>query len=248
MIGIMSAMHEELNLIVEMLSDVTEEKIGRKVVTLGKLNNKNVVVVFSGWGKVAAATTSTMLIERYNIAELIFTGVAGCVQPDLYIGDIVIGSSFVQHDMDCAGVLGIKRFEIPLVSLTEIPSDKNLQLKSEQAAKKYLTKDLTGDVSKSDLNSLGITRPKIVSGLIGSGDQFISSQVKLDELKASLPTLLVVEMEGAAVAQVAYEYNLPFIVIRIVSDKANDDSLTDFPLFIEKVASHFTAGVIKRLI
>lgn len=248
MIGIMAAMHEELNRIVAMLSDVSEEKVGRKTVYLGNLNNKKVVAVFSGWGKVAAATTSTMLIERYCISQLIFTGVAGGIQPHLNIGDIVIGTSFVQHDMDCAGVLGIKRFEIPLLSLTEIPSTEALQKQSEQAAKEYLSSDITNDVDKKELEKLNITNPTIYCGLIASGDQFISSHDKLQELQGALPDLLAVEMEGAAVAQVAYEYDLPFIVIRIISDKANDDSLIDFPQFIEKIASHFTAGIIKRLI
>jgi len=248
MIGIMAAMHEELNRIVAMLSDVSEENIGHKLVTLGTLNNKKVVVVFSGWGKVAAATTSTMLIERYAISQLIFTGVAGAIQKHLNIGDIVIGTSFVQHDMDCAGVLGIKRFEIPLLSLTEIPSSKALQIKSDQAAKKFLSFDIVTDVDKKELQSFSITSPMIYKGLVASGDQFISSEEKLQGLRQALPGLLAVEMEGAAVAQVAYEYDLPFIVIRIISDKANNDSLDDFPRFIEKVASHFTAGIIKRLI
>ncbi len=244
----MAAMHEELNRIVAMLSDVSEEKVGHKVVYLGSLNNKKVVVVFSGWGKVAAATTSTMLIERYSISQIIFTGVAGGIQAHLNIGDIVIGKSFVQHDMDCAGVLGIKRFEIPLLSLTEIPSSEVLQEKSEQAANDYLASDLASDVEAKELENLNIIQPKIYSGLIASGDQFISSEDKLQDLRQALPDLLAVEMEGAAVAQVAYEYDLPFIVIRIISDKANDDSLIDFPRFIEKVASHFTAGIIKRLV
>ena len=248
MIGIMAAMHEELNRIIAMLSDVSEEKVGHKLVYLGKLNNKKVVVVFSGWGKVAAAGTSTMLIERYAITQLIFTGVAGGIQPYLNIGDIVIGTSFVQHDMDCAGVLGIKRFEIPLLSLTEIPSSESLQIASKNAANEYLNSDLSSDVDLNELESLKVFTPAIYSGLIASGDQFISSQEKLQDLKQALPDLLAVEMEGAAVAQVAYEYDLPFIVIRIVSDKANDDSLEDFPRFIEKVASHFTAGIIKRLV
>jgi len=248
MIGIMSAMHEELNLIVAMLSDVSEEKVGHKLVTLGKLNNTEVVVVFSGWGKVASASTTTMLIERYKISQLIFAGVAGGIQEHLNIGDIVIGTVFVQHDMDCAGVLGIKRFEIPLLSLTEIPSSKDLQISVEKAANEYIVSDLEKDVDKNELKKLNITTPKIHKGLIASGDQFISSNDKLQELQNALPSLLAVEMEGAAVAQVAYEYDLPFIVIRIISDKANDDSLIDFPRFIEKVASHFTAGIIKNVI
>lgn len=244
----MAAMHEELHRIVALLENVSEESVGRKTAYTGTLNKQNVVVVFSGWGKVAAATTSTMLVERYVINQLIFTGVAGAIQPHLNIGDIVIGTSFVQHDMDCAGVLGIKRFEIPLLSLTEIPSSKKLQIKAEKAANQYISNDLENDVLKEELELLGVIQPSVYQGLIASGDQFIASQEKQQELKEALPALLAVEMEGAAVAQVAHEYQLPFIVIRVISDKANHNSMIDFPRFIEQVASHFTAGIIKRMV
>ena len=101
---------------------------------------------------------------------------------------------------------------------------------------------------KIELANLAITKPSIYTGLIASGDQFISSSEKQAELLQALPDLLAVEMEGAAVAQVAYEYNLPFIVIRIISDKANHEAVIDFPRFIDKVASHFTAGIIQQLV
>ena len=248
MIGIMAAMHEELKRIVTMLEDVTEERVGHKTVYLGLLNQNRVAVVFSGWGKVASASTTTMLVERYQISRLVFTGVAGAISQYLEIGDIVIGSTFVQHDMDCAGVLGIKRFEIPLLSLTEIPaSSKELAL-AKQATQKYLADDFNNDVDANELAALGVTKPVIYTGLIASGDQFISSIEKQQELLVALPNLLAVEMEGAAVAQVAHEYSLPFTVIRIISDKANHDSMVDFPRFIEQVASHFTAGIVNRLI
>ena len=248
MIGIMAAMHEELKRIVTMLEDVTEEKVGHKTVYCGLLNQMPVVVVFSGWGKVASASTTTMLVERYQISRLVFTGVAGAIPQHLAIGDIVIGNTFVQHDMDCAGVLGIKRFEIPLLSLTEIPASSKEVALANGAAHKYLVDDLKNDVNAEELFDLGITNPKIHIGLIASGDQFISSAEKQQELLTALPDLLAVEMEGAAVAQVAHEYSLPFTVIRIISDKANHDSMVDFPRFIEQVASHFTAGIVKRLI
>lgn len=248
MIGVMAAMHEELKRIVTMLEDVKKEKVGHKTVYLGLLNQKQVVVVFSGWGKVASASTTTMLVERYQISGLVFTGVAGAIPQHLEIGDIVIGSTFVQHDMDCAGVLGIKRFEIPLLSLTEIPAVATEINLAQQASEKYLADDLKSDVETSELANLGITKPTIYTGLIASGDQFINSLEKQQELLEALPELLAVEMEGAAVAQVAHEYSLPFTVIRIISDKANHDSMVDFPRFIEQVASHFTAGILNRLI
>jgi len=248
MIGIMAAMHEELKRIVIMLEDVIEEKVGHKIVYLGLLNQKKVVVVFSGWGKVASASTTTMLVERYRISKLVFTGVAGAIPEYLKIGDIVIGSSFVQHDMDCAGVLGIKRFEIPLLSLTEISADPADLTLAKNASQQYISDDLNDDVEAKELSNLGVTKPVVYTGLIASGDQFISSLKKQQELLEALPDLLAVEMEGAAVAQVAHEYSLPFTVIRIISDKANHDSMIDFPRFIEQVASHFTAGIVNRLI
>jgi adenosylhomocysteine nucleosidase len=212
MIGIMAAMDEELHRIVAMLVDGEEQMVGRKLTYLGKLNNKNVVVVFSGWGKVASASTATMLIERYSITQLIFTGVAGGVASHINIGDIVIGENFVQHDMDCAGVLGIKRFEIPLLSLTEIPATQSLQRQAEKASQNYLNNNLANDVLAKDLKNLGISQPTVYSGLIASGDQFISSNEKQQALLSEFPELLAIEMEGAAVAQVAYEYDLPFVV------------------------------------
>jgi len=247
-IGIMAAMDEELHRIVALLENASSEKVGHKTVYRGQLGKQKVVVVFSGWGKVASASTATMLIERYAISQLIFTGVAGATAAHLNIGDIVIGSTFVQHDMDCAGVLGIKRFEIPLLSLVEIPSDPALQKRAKNAAQDYLKNDLSNDVDQDALAQLNVLKPEIHCGLIASGDQFISSLEKQQSLLNELPDLLAVEMEGAAVAQVAHEYDLPFIVIRIISDKANHEAVIDFPRFIEQVASHFTAGIIKRLV
>ena len=248
MIGIMAAMDEELNRIVDMLDDVDTQKVACKHVYTGLLNQKKVVVVFSGWGKVAAASTATMLIERYKISQLIMTGVAGAIAPHLNIGDVVVGKTYVQHDMDCAGILDIKRFEIPLLSLTEIPSDQQLEQCAVASAQQYLSNDLNTDVDAKELRQLQINNPTVYNGLIASGDQFINSSQKQNELRDALPGLLAVEMEGAAVAQVAHEYGIAFIVIRIISDKADSDSMIDFPRFIEQVASHFTAGIIRRLL
>ena len=244
----MAAMDEELHRIVALLENVTTEKVARKTVYRGQLGQQSVVVVFSGWGKVASASTATMLIERYQISALIFTGVAGAVAKPLNIGDIVVGHSFVQHDMDCAGVLGIQRFEIPLLSRVEIPATASLMKLALDASHDFLEHDIDKSVSKDALKALKITTPTVHKGLIASGDQFISSAEQQQALLGALPNLLAVEMEGAAIAQVAYEYRLPFAVIRIISDKADQHSTIDFPKFIDEVASHFTAGIIKQLV
>ncbi len=248
MIGIMAAMHDELKRIVILLENVSEEIVGHKTVYLGTLNQQSVIVVFSGWGKVASASTATMLVERYQITKLIFTGVAGAIAPYLEIGDIVIGESFVQHDMDCAEMLGIQKYEIPLLSLIKIKASVEESKLANNAAEKFLNNDLKMTVDFKELIDLGVKEPKVYRGLIATGDQFIHLEQQHSALTSAFPDLLAVEMEGGAVAQVAYGYSLPFSVIRVISDKADQDSKIDFPRFTKQVASHFTAGIINRLI
>ena len=242
----MGAMSEEIERLKTQMNIESSEKVGSKTAYIGTLEGQSIVLVFSGWGKVAAASTATLLIERYHVGHIIFTGVAGGVDDTLNVGDIVISNALVQHDMDCAGVMGIKRFEVPLVGIQAFIPDESLQLLAKKSAQSYLSKDLKHDVSAEVLDSFNIKKPTIHLGLIASGDQFITSYSKLQALRDALPHLLAVEMEGAAVAQVAHAYGLPFIVIRTLSDKADDNAIIDFPLFLDKVASHFTAGVVIR--
>ena len=240
----MGAMPEEIERLKQQMQIESTEEVGQKTLYKGILQDKAVVLVFSGWGKVAAASTATLLIERYQISHLLFTGVAGGIDERLNIGDIVISTGLIQHDMDCAGVMGIERFEVPLVGLKEFTPDKMLQQVAKKSAHDYLDNDLKQQVKQQELDSFSIRNPAIYSGLIASGDQFITSHSKLEALRKDLPNLLAVEMEGAAVAQVAHAYDLPFIVIRTISDKANDNASIDFPRFLQQIASHFTAGIV----
>ncbi len=123
-IGILGAMPEEINGIVSLLKDKTEVVKGMRTYYLGSINNIEVVVVFSRWGKVASATTVTHLIVEFGITELFFTGVAGAINPDLNIGDIVIASSLIQHDLDARPIM--KRFEIPLLGKTILCPPKEM--------------------------------------------------------------------------------------------------------------------------
>jgi adenosylhomocysteine nucleosidase len=243
-IGIMGAMFEEITRLKQQMHITSTEKIGKKTIYLGSLQGQQIALVFSGWGKVAAASTATLLIERYHVTKILFTGVAGGVDEKLNIGDIIISHGLVQHDMDCAGVMGIQRFEVPLVGLKEFIADFRLQQLATKAAHHYLNNDLRKEIEPQELNCFNIENPMIYSGLIASGDQFITSQSKLQMLREALPDLLAVEMEGAAVAQVAHAYDLPFVVIRTISDKADDHAMIDFPRFLQQIASHFTAGII----
>lgn len=122
-IGIMGAMPEEIEGVVTLLSNSVSQTMGKRTYFSGQINGVETVVVFSRWGKVAAATTATTLIYEFKITDLLFTGVAGAIHSDLNIGDIVIGKKLIQHDMDARPLM--QQFEIPLLSQIYIESDAN---------------------------------------------------------------------------------------------------------------------------
>jgi adenosylhomocysteine nucleosidase len=230
-IGIMGAMPEEIDGVVALLTNCVASTMGKRTYYSGQINGIETVVVFSRWGKVAAATTATTLIHEFKITELLFTGVAGAISPDLKIGDIVLGNRLIQHDMDARPLM--KQFEIPLLGKTYFENDEN--------------KSLHAVIANEDLTEFSISQPQLVIGEIASGDQFFSSKEQKENLSAQLPNVLCVEMEGAAVAQVCYEYEVPFSIIRTISDVADDQSHIDFPSFIKKISSKYAAEIIKNI-
>jgi adenosylhomocysteine nucleosidase len=246
-IGILGAMPEEINGIVSLLKDKQEIVKGMRTYYLGTINGAEVVVVFSRWGKVASATTVTHLIVEFGITELYFTGVAGSVCLDLAIGDIVVASSLVQHDMDARPMM--KQFEIPLLGKTELFPPKGLLEKSFFEIKKLeLNKELLRLISIEQQKVFSISNPKVFLGKIASGDKFFANSNEKESLLKVLPDVLCVEMEGAAVAQVCFEYNIPFVIIRTISDAANESSPVDFNEFVNQVASKFGVAIIRALI
>ena len=247
-IGIVGAMLEEIALLQKDLQDAEAQARGMRHYSRGTLYGKDVVLVFSRWGKVAAASTVTTLIEVFDVELIIFTGVAGAVSEDLEIGDVIIGSNLIEHDLDASALPGIERFEIPLLGVSSFAATPQLVQLAMKSAERYLTLDLRNDVPAELLAEFTIETPKVRSGLIISGDQFIANPQTLADLKRALPDAQCAEMEGAAVAQVCYEHNVPLIVVRTISDKADHSAAINFPQFVEKVASHFTSGIVKELI
>lgn len=246
-IGILGAMPEEINGIVSLLKNKQEIVKGMRTYYLGAINGVEVVVVFSRWGKVASATTVTHLIVEFGITELYFTGVAGSVSLDLAIGDIVVASSLVQHDLDARPIM--KQFEIPLLGKTELFSPKEILEKSFIAIKKLESnKELLRLISVEQQGIFSISNPKVFLGKIASGDKFFASNREKESLLKVLPDVLCVEMEGAAVAQVCFEYNVPFVIIRTISDAANESSHVDFKDFVDQVASKFGIAIIQALV
>lgn len=246
-IGIMGALPEEINGVVDLLDQKKEHRIGKRVYYTGYINNQEVVVVYSRIGKVAAAATVSTLILKFNITELIFTGVAGGISSSLSIGDIVIGSQLVQHDMDAFPLFPV--FEIPLLGKAVFNSSSVLVEAAEKAITHVLENEYLHQViSEEDLDKFNILHPKLHLGLIASGDQFFRDQIQKDQLSSHLPATLCVEMEGAAVAQVCYEFGIPFVVIRTISDEANHASTIDFMKFTEKVSNIYSIEIIKHII
>jgi adenosylhomocysteine nucleosidase len=250
-IGIVGAMPQEIALLQRDLESPRRHTRGMRQYLEGSLYGKDVVLVFSRCAKVAAASTVTTLIEVFGVDLVVFTGVAGAVDTNLEVGDVVIGTLLVQHDLDARPLF--PRFEVPLLDKVGFEAPASLVSSARRSAELYLRTHLYADVSVEVLNAFGIKSPKVQEGLIISGDQFIASPetlVRLQQalLEAALPPALCVEMEGAAVAQVCHEHGIPLIVMRAISDRADHSAAVDFMPFVEKVASHFTCGIVKELI
>lgn len=241
-IGIMGAMMQEIDIIVDHLEERRPPvSIANREYHLGRFAGRDVVVVFSRWGKVAAAMTVTSLIERFGVEEIIFTGVAGAVSRKLNVGDVVVATELIQHDFDASGTGLFPRFELPLIGLSHIPVSSAMVTSSAASAREFL--------SSWDARSHGLEiTPVVYQGVIGSGDVFMADSARLAELEVLIPGILAVEMEGAAVAQVCHEYGIPFTVIRTISDKADHTAAVDFLDFVANVARHYSLGIVRNLV
>jgi len=237
----MAAMPEEIYGVIQLLSNKIEKTIAGRIYYCGNIHSIPVVIVFSRWGKVAAASTVTSLIHEFNITSLLFTGVAGAIDPRLSIGDIVIAESLIQHDMDARPLM--KRHEIPLLGKSWFKTDPFYSDKIKMAIASSLAKL----ISSPAFQQFKLTQPEVYYGEIASGDQFFATDQQRADLQEILPEVLCVEMEGAAVAQVCFEHDMPFAIVRTISDIAGSKSEIDFPLFIEKIASNYSVNIIDSL-
>lgn len=246
MLAIVSALPEEIIAITESLTDARSEESGRRRYHVGRFCGVEVVAVFSRWGKVAAAATATHIVTTYSATQVIFTGVAGAIDPALSIGDIVIGTELIQHDLDASPIF--RRYEIPLLGKTTIATDPDLRARLTVAAQEFLRNDVRSSVPADALAVFKISSPKVRDGLIASGDKFFASAEEIAAVRQRLPAALCVEMEGAAVAQVCEEYGVSFGIVRTISDAADHNSVHDFPRFSREIAGHYSAGVLSRFV
>jgi adenosylhomocysteine nucleosidase len=242
-IGIMSAMHEELAAVLAAMPDEQRVRVAGRDFWVGHWQGHDVVAVLSRIGKVAAATTATALIERFKVDVLVFTGAAGGLASDAQVGDVVVASSFVQHDMDASPLF--PKHEVPLYGRSRFDTDAGLSQALVAAASKVLS-DPAQHLGAQAIADFHLLSPRVHQGLIVSGDRFVSTTAESQALQCSLPDALAVEMEGAAVAQVCLDYGVPFAAVRTISDRADDEAHIDFNRFIRDVASRYSLAILSQ--
>ncbi|SHN10179.1 5'-methylthioadenosine/S-adenosylhomocysteine nucleosidase [Gracilibacillus kekensis] len=217
MIGIIGAMDEEVELLKERIEIKETTRIANSDFFVGNLEGKEVVLLKSGIGKVNAAIATTILFERYQPDFIINTGSAGGFHADLEVGDLVISTEVVHHDVDVTP-FDYKYGQVPGLPPT-YQADPILIEKAMLAAKQLE----------------GIEAMK---GLISTGDAFMQEVEKVNFVRDKFPEMIAAEMEAAAIAQVCYQYSRPFVIIRALSDIAGKDSSVSFDTFLEKAATN----------
>jgi adenosylhomocysteine nucleosidase len=241
--GILGAFDAEVEYLVSITTNKKEKIIQQIHFTEGEVNGKKVVIAQTGIGKVNAAVVTILMIEHFAPRELIFTGIAGGVNPDLSPGDIVIGSRVSYHDygMLTADSLWRKPTKDPFMN-KENPIFYKCDSSLVEKALKAAVNTRFGNMRASG----GERHPRVIKGTIVTGDVFVASNRVVKELRKNLHAD-VTEMEGAAVAQTCYQWKQPFIVIRSLSDNADDLSAGDVKLFYKMAAQNSANLVVSML-
>lgn len=218
MLGIIGAMSEEVaNLKAEMENVLVCSAAGMDFYQ-GTLHGKEVVVVWSGIGKVNAAICSQILVDQYHVTGIINTGIAGSLRNEINIGDIVLSKDTLQHDMDATG-FGYPIGQIPQMDNSVFKGDDQMIEAARECCAKVVPE-------------IGVFVGRVVSG-----DQFISDKGKKAWLTETFDGYCT-EMEGAAIAQTAYLNKIPFLIIRAISDKADDSAIMSYEEFEAKAIEH----------
>ncbi|MBR0132312.1 MAG: 5'-methylthioadenosine/adenosylhomocysteine nucleosidase [Lachnospiraceae bacterium] len=217
-IGIIGAMEDEVRELFALMEDKKIEDVGRWKVYAGKLSGKDCVIVRSGIGKVNMAACTQMLVDKYAVDFLINTGVAGSLDAQINIGDIVISTDCLQHDMD-AVAFGYALGVIPQMDCSVFVADEKMA-------------ELADKVCREVNPEIGIWHGRVLSG-----DVFVADKARKDHLVSRFDGKCT-EMEGAAMAQVAYLNNIPFLVLRAISDKADGSANMDYSQFEKQAIVH----------
>jgi adenosylhomocysteine/aminodeoxyfutalosine nucleosidase len=226
-IAIMGAMPEEIEPLLERVENINRVEYANNSYYEATYKGKEVVIAYSKIGKVFSSLTASILVEKFKCSTLLFSGVAGAINPELHIGDLIIADKLSQHDLDIS-IFGHAYGFVPEGAIF-IESDKNLRAIALEVAQK---------------NSL-----KIREGTIATGDQFVAS-TKRKEFISTHFKADALEMEGASVAVVCDALNIPFFILRAISDTANDEAGVDFDEFMvdsAKISANFILDMVENI-
>ena len=224
-LGIIGAMQVEVEILLSAMNNKVEKTIAGSTFYEGTLENLEVVEVQCGVGKVNAAICAQILCSCFGITHLVNTGIAGSLCADLDIGDLVVSTDAMYHDFDCVH-FGYPYGKVPGMDVTSFPADEAMIGYAFDAAEAV---------------NPGHTK----KGRVASGDQFVAVKELKDRIIANTQGLCT-EMEGAAIAQTAYRNQVPFVILRAISDKADNSATMDYPTF-EQIAAHRCAEVTRNL-
>ncbi|MEM5003715.1 5'-methylthioadenosine/S-adenosylhomocysteine nucleosidase [Priestia megaterium] len=222
-VAIIGAMEEEVTILRDKIENRQETVIAGCEYSIGTISGVEVVLLKSGIGKVNAALSTAILLEKFKPDYVINTGSAGGFHPELNVGDAVISTEVRHHDVDVT-VFNYEYGQVPNLPAAFKADEKLVRLAEESA--------------------LEVTDMKIVKGLIATGDSFMNDPVRVEFVRSKFPDLYAAEMEAAAVAQVCYQFDVPFVILRALSDIAGKESNVSFEQFLEKAAVNSTKLVL----
>ena len=226
-IAIMGAMPEEIEPLLAKVENIKKTVYGKNSYYEATYRGKEIVIAYSKIGKVFASLTATILIEKFGCNQLLFSGVAGAINPNLKIGDLIIANALCQHDLDITA-FGHPHGFVPEGEVC-ISTDKSLR-----------------DIAKDVAQKSGLT---LQEGIIATGDQFVACNDRKEFISSTFEADAL-EMEGASVAVVCDALNVPFFVLRAISDSANDDAGMDFDTFLEssaKISANFILDMVESI-
>ena len=224
-LGIIGAMQVEVEILLSCLENKTETAVAGSTFYEGQLEGLDVAIVQCGVGKVNAASCAQILCDCFHVTHLVNTGIAGSLDAKLDIGDLLVSRDAMYHDFDCVH-FGYEMGRVPGMDVTAFPADEKMIRLAKEAAE-------------------AVHPGHVTVGRVASGDLFVAEKSAKDRIIAVTGGLCT-EMEGAAIAQTAYRNKIPFVILRAISDKADNSAEMDYPTF-ERIAAHRCAQVTQML-
>ena len=224
-LGIIGAMELEVETLLEKMEEKSSCVMAKSTFYTGKLQGLDAVVVQCGVGKVNAAICAQILCSCFGVTHLVNTGIAGSLSAELDIGDLVVSRDAMYHDFDCVH-FGYEMGRVPGMDVVAFPADAGMM-----------------DLAYAAAEAVNPGHTKV--GRVASGDLFVAEKAAKEAIIAKTGALCT-EMEGAAIAQTAYRNGIPFVILRAISDKADDSAEMDYPTF-ERIAAHRCADVTKAM-